>query len=379
MPWCPNCKTEYREGVKVCSDCGAKLIDEIKNEEKTDFVQLAYVKKEEAAQKFVSYMEYSKIKAKYEYDEEEDSYFILVPEKDSKKAAVEFRAFSQVETERILEDKRQYYESMLAEGLEKEEAFKQYRQKQEDKKAKKKENKKKYANILNYDKASKDTDAEDNTDFEEETDIDEVTDIDEATDINEATDIDEENGIDEETANLTIILDEDGNPLDEEEKERIMKEAGRKSAGVYVKKADTAKDMSSTAVTFFVFAAAILVFAALNMFGIIPYFTHNIPGLVLLFAFSIGCAIVAINAHKRAKQASEDSVAEEAFTSQINDWMEKNIEIMTSIAASEGENSDELLYMSRTAAMKEAITKAFGELDEAYVDSLIDEFYDKKF
>ncbi len=28
MPWCPKCKSEYREGFTVCADCGSELIDE---------------------------------------------------------------------------------------------------------------------------------------------------------------------------------------------------------------------------------------------------------------------------------------------------------------------------------------------------------------
>lgn len=28
MPWCPKCKSEYREGFTVCSDCGSELVDE---------------------------------------------------------------------------------------------------------------------------------------------------------------------------------------------------------------------------------------------------------------------------------------------------------------------------------------------------------------
>ena len=28
MPWCPKCKSEYREGFTVCADCGTKLVDE---------------------------------------------------------------------------------------------------------------------------------------------------------------------------------------------------------------------------------------------------------------------------------------------------------------------------------------------------------------
>lgn len=28
MPWCPKCKTEYREGFTVCADCGSKLVED---------------------------------------------------------------------------------------------------------------------------------------------------------------------------------------------------------------------------------------------------------------------------------------------------------------------------------------------------------------
>ena len=28
MPWCPKCKSEYREDYIVCADCGSKLVDD---------------------------------------------------------------------------------------------------------------------------------------------------------------------------------------------------------------------------------------------------------------------------------------------------------------------------------------------------------------
>ena len=33
MPWCPNCKNEYREGITECADCGVELVDELPEEE----------------------------------------------------------------------------------------------------------------------------------------------------------------------------------------------------------------------------------------------------------------------------------------------------------------------------------------------------------
>lgn len=32
MPWCPKCKTEYREGFSVCADCGSQLVEELTEE-----------------------------------------------------------------------------------------------------------------------------------------------------------------------------------------------------------------------------------------------------------------------------------------------------------------------------------------------------------
>lgn len=32
MAWCPNCKCEYIEGIKVCADCGCKLVDTLETE-----------------------------------------------------------------------------------------------------------------------------------------------------------------------------------------------------------------------------------------------------------------------------------------------------------------------------------------------------------
>jgi hypothetical protein len=40
---------------------------------------------------------------------------------------------------------------------------------------------------------------------------------------------------------------------------------------------------------------------------------------------------------------------------------------------------EEILYLKRTDAMKKALETCFGQLNEDYVDSLLDDFYNKHF
>ncbi len=39
MPYCPQCRFEYKEGVKKCPDCGASLVDKSEEEEPTQAME----------------------------------------------------------------------------------------------------------------------------------------------------------------------------------------------------------------------------------------------------------------------------------------------------------------------------------------------------
>lgn len=36
MPWCPICKNEYREGIKLCAECQVELVDHLEEEQDTE-------------------------------------------------------------------------------------------------------------------------------------------------------------------------------------------------------------------------------------------------------------------------------------------------------------------------------------------------------
>ena len=94
MPWCPNCKNEYREGITECADCGVELVDELPEEEdeyKEPVPVVMFLSSERnVCDKLVRYLKLNGIysaecvKESVE-DEEEDTYALIVAdiEKDS--------------------------------------------------------------------------------------------------------------------------------------------------------------------------------------------------------------------------------------------------------------------------------------------------------
>lgn len=39
MPWCPNCKDEYKEGITTCADCGCELVNDLSLVETKDDIE----------------------------------------------------------------------------------------------------------------------------------------------------------------------------------------------------------------------------------------------------------------------------------------------------------------------------------------------------
>ncbi|MCR5204744.1 MAG: hypothetical protein K6E47_06780 [Lachnospiraceae bacterium] len=299
MPWCPNCKTEYREGISVCADCGATLVAELT--EKAVMCDLCALPIESAADQLISYLKYSGIEAESKYLSPDEGYMVCVPENDLKKAKVELMAFLSVE----------------ANGAPKKES-------------------------CNNPECPAD-------------------------------------GDDCLTGELKKF--DDSVDLDEAEKQFDVKHREKYvPAGVYESQAEKANELHSTGITFTIIGIAMFVFTFLNLIGVIPFFYKNIMTLCVLFALSVAAIGVGIGAFARSKKATAQSVDEEKLTATINEWLEKHAYIMTDgeLDGSDG-TPEELLYLDRIDAMKKALSTCFPKLDDDYVDSLLDEFYNKKF
>ena len=102
MPWCPKCKTEYREGITVCADCKVELVEEYKDAVLQDATEML-VKVDAEHQMFIKklhdFLEYSKIPSVVL--KEGDMISVYVTPDDYNQAKKCFKAFYSVETELI--------------------------------------------------------------------------------------------------------------------------------------------------------------------------------------------------------------------------------------------------------------------------------------
>ena len=308
MPWCPNCKTEYREGIKVCADCGAELVAELG--ESGERAQIALLQNEDTVEKLKSYLKYSGIEAESEYLPEDEAYLVTVKEDDAKKAAVEYKAFITVEAEKLKASENQEEHSLDI--------------------------------------------------FEEDGQVKESLKIESTEDLEK--------------------LKKAG--LSEQDLKQLLKVSAPqyKPAGVYESQAEKANEFSSTGYTFTIVGIGMFIFTLLNLVGVISLFQGNYMTIGILFALSIAGIAVGIGAFKRSKNAKAMVADEEKQTDAINEWLEKHAYIMTDrgLDGSDG-TPEEILYLKRTDAMKKALETCFGKLNEDYVDSLLDEFYNKHF
>ncbi len=100
MAWCPICKNEYREGIKVCADCGETLVETL-SENPMVSVTFGDEKQMMSLKKF---LEYSGVKeVDIRYDELENVYELKVRQKDRKAAAEIAKVFLVKEYEATLE------------------------------------------------------------------------------------------------------------------------------------------------------------------------------------------------------------------------------------------------------------------------------------
>ncbi len=90
MAWCPKCKNEYREGIKVCAECGCELVEENINYNKKPLC----FGEEKMLLSLKGFLEYNDMRdVTIEFDEGESEYQLYVKAEDLQRAQNIARVF----------------------------------------------------------------------------------------------------------------------------------------------------------------------------------------------------------------------------------------------------------------------------------------------
>lgn len=97
MPWCPNCKNEYRQGIQVCADCGSVLVENL-----FDGKQMPVMfGSEDLLERMVEFYEYCNIgTSEIKFNEEAQMFELYVAEADYGSAKKFAAVFLKEEAER---------------------------------------------------------------------------------------------------------------------------------------------------------------------------------------------------------------------------------------------------------------------------------------
>lgn len=105
MAWCPKCKNEYREGIKVCAECGCELVEENELYSMTPLV----FGEEQQMLSLKDFLEYNKIaNVEIRYDESDSVYEILVRDKDMQRAQKISKVFMEQQAIEKLQESQEY-------------------------------------------------------------------------------------------------------------------------------------------------------------------------------------------------------------------------------------------------------------------------------
>lgn len=338
MPWCPNCRTQYRDGVTECSDCKTALVDQL-NDELIPFFQ---AEDKRVAERLADFFVYSDLNSAVFYDEENDCYIVAIDPKKQLEAKKLYQAFYFVERERMLKGESDVFSKLEDEQVQ-----------EEDEPAS--------AAEANDDETAKGaTPTEDKSPFViiEEEDDPESDLLDDAADEAESDNISSGKSSDDAAASSADSEADD-------------------SAG-YVMKADRYRDLTGTVWLFAIFGLAGLIFVLLNVLGTLNILTGWLPNTIMaaLFIFFL---YVAVSTGIRAKKLKAEIAAEEELTKKINEWLANNVTEEFLKQISDENATSEVNYLKQVATIKEMLIKEFGDQNPAYLDRLIEEYYSDSF
>lgn len=334
--WCPNCKMEYRKGIRVCADCGAELVEGTE----ADFcaVDLCEFKDEAVADRFLEYLHYSGLEQADKVEKDDGAvYAVTVLEKHRKKAEKLFRGFllamkEEQETE-ILQELQKQMQQNAGDDVELDES-------------------------QNTDETMEQLDEESEYDWDQE---EQVADSDE-------TDLDSDVEQQEQAENLLLSR----------EAEEDTSDLLYTSTESYVTKEEEYKDLKFSGITFIIFSILGGVFLTLCQLEILPIHYEKFIFIVIALVFVV-FFIIGIVSMVKASKVKLEIPEEEAKTKEIYDYLDAELSQETVDRWKDPEVSDVENDLLITAHIRGILVKTYPKESVVYLEYLADQYYGDRY
>ena len=156
------------------------------------------------------------------------------------------------------------------------------------------------------------------------------------------------------------------------------------STKAFVKSSEKYEDMHSSGITLIFVGFMGIAFLICQKLGLIPFGFDDIMQWVFIIAMGalfLAFIIIGILSLRNAKKIKDNIAEEEAFDKQILNFMKEQYtgESIDHIIFSEDEQeqSEELMYFKRVEWLKNTLTKEFGEMDDSYLEHIVECIYQK--
>ncbi|MDE6852890.1 MAG: hypothetical protein K2J67_10495, partial [Lachnospiraceae bacterium] len=342
--WCPNCKMEYRKGIRVCADCGGDLVEGTE----ADFcvVDLCEFKEEAVADRFLEYLNYSGLEHASKVEKDGGAvYAVTVLEKHRKKAEKLFRGF-------LLAMKEDQEMEVLRE------LQKQMNQ-----------------------------DIEDDLESSEMEDAEDVTDL--STDDSAESDRKEseynwdQDGQEVDTGENIFGSDTDvqqqaENLLLSKEAEEDTSDLLYTSTESYVTKEEEYKDLKFSGITFIIFSVLGGIFLTLCQLEILPIHYEKFVFIVIAIVFVV-FLIIGIVSMVKASKIKLEIPAEEAKIKEIYDYLDAELSQDIVDSWKDQEVSDVENDLLITSHIRASLIRTYPEESIVFLEYLADQYYGDRY
>jgi len=158
----------------------------------------------------------------------------------------------------------------------------------------------------------------------------------------------------------------------------------KQPSGAYVSMSEKKSDLFSTLVVFAIFGVAGLTVLALELLNVIN-FMNTMMLMMVVAIVCIGVPVVLITTYRSYKKTCALAKEEEKLTASLNEWMEKVFtkesvhRLLYSLRVNAPGIPEEQLYIMLSQSMKQRVCDQFGDLDDSYLDYIVDNYYDSHF